>query len=122
MTLLTRVQAGVTRAIAKCGTTCVVKAVAGVYDTSTGITTETETSYAAACTDLFDETQQMVGDGTSARAVGSIVINGNVAFTPAVGNRVELSGRRFEVIDVQPYRLTGGVGAYRLNLAELGAV
>lgn len=121
MTLLARVQAGVARALSTAGTTCVVQQIAATYATDTGAVTETPTSHTVACTDLFDETQQMDAASTSTRAVASMIVNGSVAFTPEVGNLVVYQTRNFEVLSVQPIRVGGGVGAYQLNLAELGA-
>jgi len=122
MSLLTRAQAGVSAAISRAGTTCTVEVVAPVYSPSTGAVTETVTTHLLVpCTDVYDEVQQLEPGGTAARVSARMIMPSGLAFTPALGMRVLYQSRRWQVDQVEPIRLQGGVAAYQLAVTEIGA-
>ena len=122
MSDLTDMQAAALELLDELGTDGTLQVVASTYDND-GTVTETVTSHAVTISDLQTEAQQFVPDGTSRRTIGTIYAAASgLSVTPAPGNRLVYQTRRFEVLEVEPYRLQGGIAAYRFGVAELGAV
>lgn len=121
MTVLSRMQDGVARAIAQLGTTLTYAEVARVLDTATGAVTETVTTHSAVpCTDLYDESQAYDADSTSRTCTARVLLRGDIEFTPQPGGRVTYQSRVFAVVEVAPSRVGGGVAAWALGLREVG--
>jgi hypothetical protein len=122
MSELTDLQAAALEVLLDLGTTATLQVVSATYDNA-GTVTETVTTETVYCSDLQGESSQFVADGTSRRAFGSVYVAASgMTNTPAPGQRLVYQTRRFEITGVEPYRVQGGVAAYRLDVSELGAV
>lgn len=115
-------QAAALATLAKLGTTCTVKSVTSVYDFNNGgTTTETVTDYTATCSDLIDEAKRYDSLQTDERVSGTFYLAASgLDMTPKPSDRVVYDGRTFHVVAVWPYRVQGGLVAWRLDVFEVG--
>lgn len=100
------------------GTTSTLIVPNGVLDDA-GTVVESPVEYPIVCSDIVDESRRYSTVATSQVIVGTIYVDPTVAVDPALGHRVSYQGRQFAVVGVFPYRLQGGVVAWRLDLAEV---
>jgi hypothetical protein len=121
VTVLSDMQAAALATLVDLGTTCSVTDPNGEWATD-GSVTETAVTYASVtCSDLLDESQRYVPDGTGRMASGTFYLPSDIDFTPAIGYRVTYRSRTYAVVAVFPYRVQGGIVAWRLDVADQGA-
>lgn len=119
MSDLTDMQEAALEIIGELGTTCIVT-VPGASVSNGGVVTESPVLYTVPCTDLVDESQRYGSTDTSQTIVGTLYLGGTgLGFLPAIGQRVTYQSRTLAVVAAFPYRLQGGVAAWRLDLAEV---
>lgn len=119
MSDLTEFQDLAAELIGEFGTTCIVT-VPGASVSDGGVVTESPALYTVACTDMVDESRRYASQDTSQTVVGTIYLGGaGLSFLPSIGQRVTYQGRTLGVVAVFPFRLQGGIAAWRLDLAEV---
>lgn len=119
MTDLEDFQALAAEMIGEFGTTATLIVPNASQPNDAGEVDEDPTSYAITCSDLVDESRRYATVSTQQVIAGTIYVNSAVPVEPQLGHRVTYQGRTFAIVAAFPYRVQGGIAAWRLDVAEV---
>jgi len=91
----------------------------GAVDDAGNVEEDDPTEHVVQCSDLVDESRRYGSLSTHQQIAGTVYLTAEVPVEPSLAHRLIYQGRTFQVLAAFPYRVQGGIAAWRLDLSEV---